>query len=247
MSEYRPWVHVITDGSGRTGASRLSSTAALIAAAGAKPGEIFGCVSDATIYQAMLTNDYKLFLRLVDALTQSFVDHDVDFVAGDACEGFNPTHDLCRSIINAAVLGAQRIAGTRVMNFEFNLTEWEPNGPQHTHDEQCVHWILDRRRLSAKLDAAARYAALKDEIRRALALRGEEYFRVECMRPVEAPASLSWRSGKPLYETWGEQRVIEGGYHAVIRFKNHVSPIMNAILDHAANGSPSGLWTSRYG
>lgn len=246
MSEYAPRVYVITDGSGRSGLSRIRSTAALIAAAGARPGEVFGSISDSRMYQAMLARDFTFFLRLVDALTEAFVSHDIDFVAGDACEGFNPTHDLCRSIINAATLKAQRMAGRQVANFEFYLTEWEPNGRPQTHDEQCVHWVLDRRQLSAKLDVANRYAELKEEIRRALALRGEEYFRVECMRPVEAPASVSWRSGKPLYETWGEQRVKEGGYHTVISFKNHISPIMNAILDHAANGNGSESWTSKY-
>jgi hypothetical protein len=238
MSEYAPRVYVITDGSGRSGISRIPSTAPLIAAVGAQPGEIFGFISDARIYQAMLTRDFTFFFRLVDALAESFVNHDIDFVAGDACEGFNPTHDLCRTIINAAVLKAGRITRRCVANLELYLTEWEPNCQQQTHDDQCVHWVLDHRLLAAKLEAADAYAELRDEVRQALALRGEEYFRVECMRPVTAPGAVSWRSGKPLYETWGEQRVTEGGYHSVIRFNNHISPIMNALLADAAPASP---------
>ena len=50
----RPLVMVLTDGSGHAGVSRLPSTAALLARAGATPGPIFGRFTDVELYRALL-------------------------------------------------------------------------------------------------------------------------------------------------------------------------------------------------
>lgn len=227
-----PRLYVITDGSGRTGLSRLSSTAAVINQTAALRSEIFGRLSDAEMYQAILHQDFQLFLRLVYELAASLVSHRIDCVAGDAAEGFNPTHDLCRVLINSAVRMAERAAGRKIANFEFCLTEWE-QGCAATHDQRCRHFVLDDGLLERKLAAARHYAELAAEVDQAVAQRGTEYFRVECFRPV-LRLQLPRPSGKPLYELWGEQRVAEGEYQAVIRFKEHVLPVAEAMLRHAS-------------
>ena len=188
MSEYKPRVFVITDGSGHQGRPRTLSTAALLTQFGSEPGELLGALSDAEIYRAMLDTDVRLFLSLVDRIADSFLKHKIGIVAGDAAEGFNPTHDLCRALINAAVVKTQRATGQTITNFEFSLTEWEQNAPEPQHDNHCRHFVLDDHLLASKLAAAEAYVELKNEVRTAIALRGKEYFRVECLRGVAEPA-----------------------------------------------------------
>jgi hypothetical protein len=234
LAERKPLVHVITDGSGRSGVSRISSTVKVLAQAGAPRGEIFAYMSDAEIYRAMLEQDAPVFFPLVDALASSFLTHEIDSVVGDAAEGFNPTHDLCRGLTDSAVLLAERTSGKRIVNFEICLTEWERNGRGALHDERCLHWELDDRGLEQKIAAAEHYSELTAEVQRAITLRGKEYFRSECLRRAVAVDSAHFDGGKAGYETWGEQRVAEGHYQEVIRFHQHVLPLRQAILDYAS-------------
>jgi len=233
MCQSRPRVYVVTDGSGRSQVSRLASTACLLDRAGAGRGEVFGVVSDAEVYRAILEGRTSLFLEILEALSTSFVSNEIDGVAGDAIEGFNPTHDLCRAMLNAAVVLAERATGKRIANYEFCLTEWEQNCAA-PHDSRCVHLWLEDELLNRKLEAAESYSELRDEVQKALAQRGKEYFRTECLRKVpEVPDELP-SSSKPFYETWGERRVAESEYHRVIRYREHVRPIMAAIRERCA-------------
>ena len=237
MTECKPRVYVVTDGSGRHGIPRTSSTSALIQSVDAQPGEVFGWAPDAEVYRAILEQNFSFFLGLIDELANSFLKHEIDCVAGDAAEGFNPTHDLCRSLINAAVLVAQRTSGREISNFEVSLTEWEQNCPQPVHDDRCLHWILDDRLLAEKLRAADQYVELKHEVQRAIAARGKEYFRLECLRRTHSAELPDFNLGKPGYEIWGEQRVAAGHYCEVIRFKQHILPIMEAMLNHTSQNA----------
>ena len=247
ISEYKPLVYVITDGSGRSGTSRISSTAALLTRAGARQGETFGIISDAEIYRAILEQNVSWFFTLVEELASSFVKHDIDCVAGDGSEGFNPTHDLCRVLINAAIVRAQRTGGKNIANFEFSLTEWEQGCPEPPHDERCLHWTLDDRLLSEKMAVAQQYVELKNDVQRAVAQRGKEYFRSECLRPAPNPIPEFDTSKKPFYETWGERQVLKGEYQSVIRLEQHIMPLANAISDYAARASNHSRVAARPG
>src|SRR5260370_27649281 len=96
MCEHRPLVCVLTDGSGRHGISRLASTAKLIAQSGARSGEVFGPVSDSGMYRALLEKNIPLFLDILNDIADSMVRHDIDFLACDPREGFNPTTQISR-------------------------------------------------------------------------------------------------------------------------------------------------------
>jgi hypothetical protein len=224
-------VYVLTDGSGRSGVSRLSSTASLLDSLRCERGEVFGAVSDREIYRAIREHDYAFFLELLDVLSASFQSHDIELVAGDATEWFNPAHDVCRMLINAATEVSQMATGREISNYEFCLTEWE-QGTQETHDGQCWHMNLDDGSLHAKLDAANAYLELRDEVERAVASRGEEHFRTECLRRVTERRPIV--PEKPFYETWGEKRVAEGEYASVIRYQEHILPLQQAIDRHVA-------------
>src|SRR5262245_8283766 len=104
----RPLVMVLTDGSGHTDASRLPSTAALLTRAGATPGSIFGRFTDAELYRTLLDRRVSVFADLADELADEMCRYQIALVAGDDAEGFNPTHDVCRLIIDAAVSLARK-------------------------------------------------------------------------------------------------------------------------------------------
>jgi hypothetical protein len=69
--------------------------------------------------------------------------------------------------------------------------------------------------------------------------RGEDYFRVECLQKVQETARSHSASEKPFYERFGEERVTSGQYASVIRFKEHILPIMDALFGYATHADTS--------
>src|SRR5437870_6297770 len=99
----RPLVFVLTDGSGRTNQSRLESTTEIVNQTGAKLGCIYGRLTDRAAYSAILDREFDVFIRLAKELAKAFIAQRIDYVAGDAVEGYSPTHDVCRLVINVTV------------------------------------------------------------------------------------------------------------------------------------------------
>src|SRR6185295_6437748 len=116
--------------------------------------------------------DVPALTVLVEELAAALVDQQVDYVAGDACEGFNPVHDLCRLVIDAAVVLARRRSGRAVDDFEFALEA----GPQWQGGGAEVSWQLDEGVLARKLQAARDYPELAAEVEGAVAAFGEQSF-----------------------------------------------------------------------
>jgi hypothetical protein len=122
LSLAKPVVFVLTDGSGRSGEPRLHSTQRTLSETGARSGAWFGKHTDHVVYQALLHHDLDFFRELAVQLADALEMADVDYVVGDSLEGYNPTHDVCRVLINAAVrLVNQRASGRQVRNFDFPL------------------------------------------------------------------------------------------------------------------------------
>jgi hypothetical protein len=245
ISRFRPRVYVMTDGSGHQGESRLASTARVLAPLAIDTDKIFGLISDADLYRAILAGRISWFLAAVDLIAESFIANNIDCALADAMEGFNPAHDLCRTLVDAAVVVVNRETSRTLANYEFSLTEWE-RGRQAHHDSRCWHFALDDDTLCGKIKAAREYTELKDEVREALALRGTEYFRIECLRQVTQPFQPWDDSARPDYETCGELRVAEGAYQSVIRYDEHIVPIVAAIRRHATASKASATVPRSY-
>ena len=224
----RPLVFVLTDGSGRTNQSRLGSTTKILERAGAQTGSIYGRLTDAAAYAAILNHELDLFINLAGELAVEFVQEQIDFVAGDALEGYNPMHDVCRLIINAAVTAARRAHAREIANFEFSLVNEsaaasEPPAPNE------IRLQLDRAALARKISLAHGYAELAGEVSSALSKASVDAFRVERLRPVEPERAPCGGYEKPFYEQYGERQVAAGHYTRVLRYDEHIAPLAAAL------------------
>jgi len=230
----RPLVFVLTDGSGHTGHSRVASTARVLDAAGAERSRIFGRFTDAELYDIMRSGNVAPLLRVMLDLAAACSAADIDYVVGDAVEGFNPSHDLCRFLINAAVLVARRESGRAVDNLDF-LLDGDPRALPQARKTPHVTVQLDEAALQRKLAAADRYEELKAETQLALARFGPRAFMSECLRSVEDPriGVDAMEHEPPQYEQYGEQRVRHGYYQDVIRYRTNVRPLLQDLWDHA--------------
>ena len=223
----RPLTFVLTDGSGRGQRSRLPSTTRVLRKAGAKTATIFGRWTDAEAYEILLSGNLRALTSITAELTRSLVENDIRGVVADAMEGYNPTHDLCRYITNAAVLIVERTTGRKIGNFDFVLVAPPDAAPAAIRDE-CVHLQLDQPALTRKRRAAENYPELKAEVDAAISKFGIEIFATELLRPVIPDLSANF-SGQPYYESYGENQVKQGHYEKVIRYRENVLPLMQAL------------------
>lgn len=225
----RPVVHVLTDGSGRDGEPRIGSTSALLDGVGASRGSIFGRMSDREIYAAILAGDHARFIGLAEELAAAFLRNNVDFVAGDAVEGFNPSHDVCRYVINAAVRLASAASGRTTGCYAFPLDSAPDLCPDSLRS-RTLRLNLDDAMLGRKLQAAHAYAELRSEVESALQRFGPEPFRTECLWPVDLLDPYGWDPDRiPFYESYGAQRVASGAYEHVVTFREHLRPLADAL------------------
>ena len=230
MERTRPRVCVLTDGSGGRGASRLGATRAVIAAAGADIGPLFGVAPDRDFYQAILAGDVPFLAGLVHALAEDIARHRPDVVLSDAVEHFNPVHDLASVITTLAVRRADRHA---IQRLEFPIER--PPPASGAADGWQVRRLTPEA-LERKRRAAAGNRALQAEIERASAEQ-PQLGAEEVLMPVAAdrpllPAPI----GEPYYETFGRARVAQGVYGDLITFTGHLAPLVAAVADAVSPG-----------
>lgn len=224
LERARPLTFVLTDGSGHTDISRLRSTATVLERAGARRGSIFGVMSDRQLYHAILTGERDAFTRLVDELASALQREGVSYVVADAVEGTNPGHDVCRLLVNAALMRIDD-KGRRLVNMEFPV-EGPPAGCSAEDRDHAIMLTLDDAAYERKLEAARQYPEIAEEMKRVLGIHGAEAFRVECLRPVRYALEIGHLFPHPcVYETYGEKQVATGFYSEVLRFGTHVAPL----------------------
>lgn len=250
-----PLVFVLTDGAGREGRPRIASTAEYLKKFGMRPGRIFARFTDAEVYRLLLARDFEPFLRLSEELAEALVEAGVGRVAGDAAEGYSTSHDIARLVTNAAVELACCASGRRIANYDFTLAQRPDHCPEHLRAEAV--WLrLDDEAFERKIaaafefypelasetraavrgesyDAAVDYFKLNDDEQAATSLTGLDMFRVECLRPVRH-GDGRFEAERPFYETYAEEKVALGLYKQVIRYREHVRPLADALAEHAA-------------
>jgi hypothetical protein len=228
----RPLCFVFTDGSGKSGKARLDSTTRLLEQNGARKGCIYGRLTDREIYSAIINGNLDLFIQLCEELVRELVHKEIDCVVGDAIEGYNPAHDVCRFMINAAVEIASRKRNQPLMNFEVSLTGETANWAEARVGE-AIRIHLDEEGLSRKLEAAHGYHELAGDVDRILKREGIQALQTEWLKPVSNWAISPSQPEFPYYELHGEKQVAAGYYEQVLRYREHVLPIARALRDHS--------------
>lgn len=227
LERTRPRVLVLTDGSGHTGSSRLDSTARILAGAKATPGLIFGALTDRQAYDALLSGDVGLFTDLARRISEELVSPEVETVLSDAAEGYNPIHDLCSFVVDAAATLAGRRRSSPPGVYDFPLAgPPTPEGFDAARDGLSIR--LSDEEFGRKLAATKSYARLDGDVAAAFENYGEDAFRIESLRRLDS----SRRPPKPepfFYETYGERQVAAGHYARVLRYREHVRPVEEAL------------------
>jgi hypothetical protein len=227
----RPLCFVLTDGSGNTGKSRLYATTNILEHVGARRGGIYGRLTDQAIYSAMLAGDVDLFVGLAKEMARKLVGEEIDYVVGDASEGYNPAHDICRFLINAVVENVNRQRQQPILNFEIFLSRETNNDLKKGPDDIWLQ--LDEESSMKKLAAAQAYVELAADIDQTLTREGMQAIQIEhlCL------ASSKWdgASETPYYEVHGERQVAAGHYQEVVRYQAHIRPIADALMRWASN------------
>jgi hypothetical protein len=231
----RPLTDVLTDGSGPNRPSRFHLSAQVLTEAGARLGGMRGDFPDRQFYAMILRRDPGPFIGLAQRLVDEWIAEKIETVAGDMIEGFSPTHDLCRMIINAACERIERVTGRRLLNLEFAV---ETSRPPKEHPQASVV-SMDEAQFARKLEAATMaYPDLVHEVNRLIAAHGERAFRLEYLAPADPAAGLIWDGSEPpYYEAYGRRRIGEGHYHDLITFTGHIQPLAQALHEWGRRAS----------
>jgi len=177
-----------------------------------------------------MDRDADLFIRLAQQLAKALMDQRIDYVVGDATEGYNPAHDVCRLIIDAAIAIASRLQDRPIANFDVLLTS-EPGDHAAATLEGAVWLKLDSAAVSKKLEVALGYTEMSEEVNRVLETAGRNGLETECLRraPTDNLRDETW---SPYYEQYGERQVNAGHYKQSIRYREHVLPLARALAEY---------------
>lgn len=210
----------------------MASTTKILDRVGATKGSVYGDLTDRALYSAILSANYSLFVSFARKLSEHLSEQRIECVVGDALEGYNPTHDICRLIIDTAVALANRRENRAVKNLDFTLT----NNPEHhsrRSNDQLIRIQLDDQDYERKLSAALEYEELKLEVENAIRDQGASAFKVEYLRPVgNHKVGEQFALAPPYYETYGETQVAAGHYSEVIRYRRHFLPLAHALQQY---------------
>jgi hypothetical protein len=219
ISRNKPVVHILTDGAEHSSAARLAHTTDLLRGLGARPGTIFGRLSDREAYAMILERNTPLLLSLVAELAAQLETDQPAIIVGDAAEGYNPVHDLCRVIAGAAIA----MAGVSTKQYEYAVV----NHP-HSSDAAAIAIDLDEAEYAAKMESARGQAAALTDVDALLSRHGADAYRREALSRVVDWTAMDGDE-PPLYERYGEERVAARRYTHVIRRREHMLPLRDAL------------------
>ena len=168
----------------------------------------------------ILERNTALLVSLVAELAAQLERDRPAIIVGDAAEGYNPVHDLCRLIAGAAVA----MAGVPVKQYEYAVVDHP-----HSFDAAAIVIELDAAEYAAKMERARGQAAALTDIEELLSRHGADAYRREVLCPVVDWAAIDGDAAQPLYERYGEERVAAGRYTKVIRRREHMLPLRDAL------------------
>jgi hypothetical protein len=231
VKKYKPDVFILTDGSGLNKTSRIHETIKILDSLGAKFQDSIKIFTDIELYNIILEQDLSEILLYKNSLKDIIIRNQYDVIVGDALEGFNPTHDICRYLINGILSDiSENNDSQSISNYDFVLDS-APNNTSIDNNIGGLSFRLSDEEFQLKINAAMNYPELKYEVDTAIEKYGKEVFLWESFGRVSDLNQISnWDTLKPHYEIFGEKRVAEGAYSKVITFENHIKPIAELCL-----------------
>jgi hypothetical protein len=223
MQAARPLVQVLTDGTGAGDACRLAATAQVLTECGASAGRVFGAIADHALYSDVLQHQPSRLAAALDAMVEEAIDHDIELVVADPAEGYNPAHDLCRVLADLVAILVEQQTGRRLFSLAYDLTEWE----SADGCEERILWPVSETTHCRKVELAAGFPGVREDAAAAIAALGEAHFRNE--RFWRVPMGGARLPDRPAYEAFGERRVAAGRYGQVLRYADHVRPMVEAL------------------
>lgn len=229
MTLHQPRVFILTDGGGANGDARLDESAQLLSRAGCERGAWFGAFADKEVYEILLQKDGARLAPLVIQLQQAIAAAFPAIVMGDMCEGYNPSHDVCRAMIGAACELAIQQGLAPQQNLAFPLIG-DPMKAWMGRLTPCSTLTLDEEALHAKMTAAQSYEQLRQELEAALASSGREAYAHEAFYvPLKNCEHDVLPEEPPFYERYGAKQVALGKYKHLISYQEHVLPLIKSM------------------
>lgn len=222
----KPLVFVMTDGSAPDQPARLPSTTAVLEKVGARAGSVYGRWNDGQIYDAILGGRVDEFVAATQEMADELASEGIEYIAGDAAEGYQCTHEMCRYMLNTAVALVEKKTGRKIVNYDFLLFGPPDACPEALRD-RSIRVDLNEADFARKIAAAESYNPdFTHEVTQQVERFGKEPFMVEYLMPADDGAEWHAGKGKPLYEIYGELQVLKGKYKNVIRYKEHFEPLV---------------------
>jgi hypothetical protein len=231
IKKYKPDVFILTDGSGSSNFSRIHQSIKLLDSLGAKFQNSIKVFTDKELYNIVLEQNLSEISTYMESLKDIVIKNEYDVIVGDALEGFNPTHDICRYLINGILSAISSDDNSKtILNYDFVLDS-APNNVSIHDNVGGVSLKLSEEEFCMKMEAAMNYPELKYEVETAINKYGKEVFLWESFGKVSDLNEISnWNTLKPYYEEYGETRVKEGSYSTIITFEKHIKPIAELCL-----------------
>lgn len=231
LEREQPRTFVLTDGSGRESPSRLHGTTGIVERAGAKLGGIYGRLTDRALYAALRAHDVALFEALAAELAEELVAHEISSVVSDAVEHVFLAHDVVGALVDTA-LALARARGWEIAAYDF-MIDARPDTCPDALRPRAMRLALDDAAFERKRAAAFRYEELRGELALAIERHGEDAFRIECLRPVDAPFERLRPAETAAWEAHGEKLAAAGVYPQALRYRDDLAPLY-AALAHLA-------------
>lgn len=231
LKDSKPDVYILTDGSGNNNQSRLHQSIRLIESLGATYKNIITPFTDKELYNIILSGDLDKIRHIKNQLLFSIKENNYDEIVGDALEGFNPTHDICRYLINGMVAELEKTNPCKsILNYDFVLDKG-PNNLSYEENLNGFSLKLSPVELEMKVEAAMNYPELKAEVEIAIERFGISSFSWESYGIInDLNQIVNWKNQLPYYEEIGKKRVASGAYKTCIEFEKHIKPIAEICL-----------------
>ncbi|TPL51885.1 hypothetical protein FJ957_07435 [Mesorhizobium sp. B2-4-6] len=213
----KPRVYLLTDGSGGRQSARTEYSRQIVEASGGTPGSVFGEITDAAWYSALLAGDQTFFLDIFARISADIDSAEEVQVVSDAIDGYNPVHDLAFVFGSAVNMLLQK---TRKGHPQL-CSAAVPNVPGTVQ----LEIKLDRTAQARKKAAIEDYIPLADEARLILARDPDCLHRERLI--AQQP---DWTAQTPEWERIGQDRVSKGIYDRCITYKDNVQPIVRLLM-----------------